>query len=73
MEWSAIIRKEREGTNKMKKYIISANSISHYELEVMANSEEEAMDKADQIDGSEWTEVVGEGDWNPISAEEVKE
>jgi len=55
----------------MKKYIVSANSISHYELEVMANSEEEAMDKAEQVDGSEWTEIVGEGDWNPISAEEV--
>jgi len=57
----------------MKKYIVSANSISHYELEVMANSEEEAMDKADQIDGSEWTEIIGDGDWNPTSAEEVKE
>ena len=59
--------------NKMKRYIVSANSISHYELEVMANSEEEAMDKAEQVDGSEWTEIVGEGDWNPISAEEVTE
>jgi len=57
----------------MKKYIVSANSISHYELEVMANSEEEAMDKADQIDGSKWTEIIGDGDWNPTSAEEVKE
>jgi hypothetical protein len=57
----------------MKKYIVSANSISHYEIKVMANSEEEAMDKADQIDGSEWTEIIGDGDWNPTSAEEVKE
>lgn len=57
----------------MKKYVVRANSISHYELEVMANSEEEAMDKADQIDGSEWIEIVGDGDWNPISAEEVVE
>jgi hypothetical protein len=39
----------------------------------MANSEEEAMDKAEQVDGSEWTEIVGEGDWNPIIAEEVTE
>lgn len=57
----------------MKKYIVTANSISHYELEVVANSEEEAMDKADQIDGSEWTEIVGDGDWNPIGAYEVVE
>jgi hypothetical protein len=57
----------------MKKYIVSANSISHYEIEVMAENEYEAMDKAEQIDGSEWTEIVGDGDWNPISAEEVKE
>ena len=66
-------KKRKRDTNKMKKYIVSANSISHYEIEVMANSEEEAMDKAEQVDGSEWTEIVGEGDWNPISAEEVKE
>jgi len=57
----------------MKKYIVQAQSVLLYEIEVMARNEDEAMDKADKIDGAEWTEICGDSDWNPLGAEEVKE
>ena len=60
--------------NKMKKFKVIAQSLLEYEVEVMAENEEDAMDKADKIDGGEWTELhEGSWDWNPIRAEEVKE
>ena len=59
---------------KMKRYKVYARSLLEYEVEVMAENEEEAMDKADKIDGGEWAEVTeGSWDWNPIRAEEVTE
>ena len=58
----------------MKKYKVMAQSLLEYAVEVMAENEEDAMDKADKIDGGEWTELhEGNWDWNPIRAEEVKE
>ena len=57
----------------MKKYVVSAKSTLFYEIEIMANNEDEAMDKAEKIDGAEWTEICGDSDWNPLHAEEVKE
>ena len=57
----------------MKKWKVYATSTIRYEVEVLANSAEDAMDKADQIDGAEWDEIDMTADWNPYRAEEVKE
>jgi hypothetical protein len=58
----------------MKKYTVYAQSLLEYKVEVMAENEEDAMDKADKIDGGEWEEVTeGSWDWNPVRAEEVTE
>jgi len=65
--------KKRKGKHKMKKWKVVAQSITTYEIEVVAENKYEAMDKADEIDGGQWVEIPGDGDWNPISAEEVKE
>jgi len=64
--------KEREGIN-MKKYIVIAQSVTQYELEVMAADEYEALDKAANMDGADWSEDSPSGDWEIIRAEEVKE
>lgn len=55
----------------MKKWKVYATSTIRYEVEVLANSAEEAMDKADQIDGAEWDEIDMTADWNPYRAEEI--
>ena len=57
----------------MKKWKVYAKSESYYEVEVMAESEEDAMDKADQLDGSEWVEDSFNPDWEVIRAKEVTE
>ena len=57
----------------MKKWKVYAISESYYEVEVMAESEEDAMDKADQLDGSEWVEDSFNPDWEVIRAKEVTE
>ena len=63
----------------MKKYNVTFTvyfdtDIKNVDTAVMADNEDEAMDKADKIDGGEWTELhEGSWDWNPIRAEEVKE
>jgi hypothetical protein len=58
----------------MKRYTVYAQSLLEYKVEVMAESEEDAMDKADKIDGGEWEETTeGSWDWNPTRAEEVTE
>ena len=73
-EWDGMERgdKEREGIN-MKKYIVIAQSVTQYELEVMAADEYEALDKAANIDGADWSEDSPSGDWEILRAEEVKE
>jgi hypothetical protein len=73
-QWDGVDRdnKKRKGdTCKMKKWKVIAQSITTYEIEVTAENKYEAMDKADEIDGGQWVEIPGDGDWNPISAEEV--
>jgi hypothetical protein len=57
----------------MKKWKVYAKSESYYEVEVMAESKEDAMDKADQLDGSDWVEDSFNPDWEVIRAEEVTE
>lgn len=57
----------------MRKWKVYATSNIRYEVEVLANSAEDAMDKADQIDGAEWDEIDMTADWNPYRAEEVTE
>jgi hypothetical protein len=57
----------------MKKYVVIAQSVTQYELEVMAADEYEALDKAANIDGGDWVEDSPSGDWEIIRAEEVKE
>ena len=57
----------------MRKWKVYATSTIRYEVEVFANSAEDAMDQADQIDGAEWNEIDMNADWNPYRAEEVKE
>jgi hypothetical protein len=64
-------RSNKKGKHKMKKWKVIAQSITTYEIEVVAENKYEAMDKADEIDGGQWVEIPGDGDWNPISAEEV--
>jgi hypothetical protein len=66
-------RSNKKGKHKMKKWKVVAQSITTYEIEVVAENKYEAMDKADEIDCGQWVEMPGDGDWNPISAEEVKE
>ena len=56
----------------MKKWKVYAISTIQYEIEVIADNEEEAMDKAENIDGSEWKEEEAMcSDWEVIRAEEV--
>ena len=57
----------------MKKYVVIAQSVTQYELEVMAADEYEALDKAANMDGADWSEDSPGGDWEIIRAEEVKE
>jgi hypothetical protein len=63
--------KKRKGDKKMKKYIVIAQSITQYELEVSAKDEYEALDKAANMDGAEWSEDSPSGDWEILRAEEV--
>ena len=65
--------KKRKGKHKMRKWKVYATSNIRYEVEVLANSAEDAMDKADRIDGAEWDEIDMTADWNPYRAEEVTE
>jgi len=39
----------------MKKYIVRAVTLSYYTLEVEAHSEDDATDRANDVDLSEWT------------------
>ena len=57
----------------MRKWKVIAQSVTQYEIEVMAENEDEAIDKAEQIDGADWSEDSPSGDWEIIRAEEVKE
>lgn len=75
-KWDGVDRdnkKRKRAANKMKKYIVIAQSVTQYELEVSAKDEYEALDKAANMDGAEWSEDSPSGDWEILRAEEVKE
>ena len=57
----------------MRKYIVIAQSVTQYELEVVAKDEYEALDKAANTDGADWCEDSPSGDWEILRAEEVTE
>ena len=57
---------------KGKKYIVTATSCAVYTIEVIALTEEHAMEKAALMDGGEWTENKLFGDWQIESAREIK-
>ena len=56
----------------MKKYIITASSITYYTLEIEADSLEEAQDHARAADGGDF-EPDGDGDWEIYSVAEVEQ
>ena len=57
----------------MKKWKVIAQSITTYEIEVTAKNKYDAMGRADEVDRGQWVELPGDGDWIPISVEEVEE
>ena len=57
----------------MKKWKVYAQMVTQYEVEVTAENEDEAIDKAEQIDGADWSEDSPSGDWEILRAEEVTE
>jgi hypothetical protein len=54
----------------MKKYIITASSITYYTLEVEADSYDEARDIAYNADGGDFTQD-GMGDWEIVEVREA--
>lgn len=54
----------------MKKYIITASSITYYTLEIEADSLEEAQDHARAADGGDFTQD-GMGDWEIVEVREA--
>jgi hypothetical protein len=54
----------------MKKFIITASSITYYTLEVEADSLEEAQDHARGADGGDF-EQDGIGDWEIVEVREL--
>jgi hypothetical protein len=74
-EWNGMDRgdKKRKGKHKMKKWKVIAQSITTYEIEVTAKNKYDAMGRADEVDRGQWVELPGDGDWIPISVEEVEE
>ena len=57
----------------MKKWKVYAQMVTQYEVEVTAENEDEAIDKAEQIDGADWSEDSPCGDWDVLRAEEATE
>lgn len=54
----------------MKKYIITASSITYYTLEIEAESLEEAQDHARTADGGDfWQDGIG--DWEIVEVREA--
>ena len=54
----------------MKKYTVTASSITYYTLEIEADSYAEARDIAHSADGGDFTQD-GIGDWEIIEVREV--
>lgn len=55
---------------KLKKYIVNASCITYYQVEVKAKDRYDAMDRAGNIDGGDWVEIVGDTDWEITGAEQ---
>jgi len=56
----------------MKKWLVHASSMSYYTLEVAAETEEKALEIANDTDGGAWKELDDRGDWEIEKAEEIK-
>ena len=56
----------------MKKWRVHASSMAFYTLEVTAETEEKALDIANDTDGGAWKELDDIGDWQIERAEEIK-
>ena len=56
----------------MKKWRVHASSMAFYTLEVTAETEEKALDIANDTDGGAWKELGDIGDWQIERAEEIK-
>jgi len=54
----------------MKKYTVTASSITYYTVEIEAENDEEAWDIAHSADGGDFTQD-GMGDWEIIEVREV--
>lgn len=55
----------------MKKYIITASSITYYTLEIEAADHDEAYDIAHNADGGDFTQD-GMGDWEIVEIREAQ-
>ena len=56
----------------MKKWKVHASTMAFYTLEVAAETEEKALDIANDTDGGAWKELDDIGDWQIERAEEIK-
>lgn len=55
------------------KYTVIAEMITRLQVEVVAESEEEALKKAKSIDGGDFTEIEGGSDWHIEGASLIEE
>ena len=59
----------------MKKWRVHASTMAFYTLEVAAETEEKALDIANDTDGGAWKELDDRGDWEidwAMGAKEAK-
>ena len=58
----------------MKKWKVLAQSVIQYEVEIMAENEDEAIIRSINLDGANWIEEeTMSPDWEVLRAEEVTE
>ena len=58
----------------MRKWKVIAQSVIQYEVEIMAENKDEAIERAVNLDGADWTEEeTMNPDWEVLRAEEVTE
>lgn len=50
------------------KYVVMAEMTTRLTIEVIAENDEEALEKAKEIDGGDFTEIDGGGDWRIVGA-----
>jgi len=56
----------------MKKFKVVASSISYYTVEIEAENDDEAWGIAKEMDGGDFEEEGGYGDWEIYSVSEVQ-